>query len=128
MTLTRDPHQIAETLYHGQFCPMFIDGQDVPAYSGAVVTVAAFVSGLGGAVIGAIGVGCVLVRRAGAPSLAAAAFGKGSELQPNGASLASMDASERPHGTTPPEPENGGATPVSSRPSEIAGRVQVEPI
>ena len=78
--------------------------------------------------IGAIGVGCVLVRRAGAPSLAAAAFGKGSELQPNGASLASMDASERPHGTTPPEPENGGATPVSSRPSEIAGRVQVEPI
>ena len=100
-----------------------------PVYSGAVVTVAAFVSGLGGAVIGAIGVGCVLVRRAGAPSLAAAAaFGKGSELQPNGASLASMDASERPHGTTPPEPENGGATPVSSRPSEIAGRVQVEPI
>ncbi|MFG6530458.1 MULTISPECIES: aldehyde dehydrogenase family protein [unclassified Sulfitobacter] len=39
MTLTRDPHQIAETLYHGQFCPMFIDGQDVPAYSGAVIEV-----------------------------------------------------------------------------------------
>ena len=39
MTLTRDPHQIAETLYHGQFCPMFIDGQDVPAYSGTVIEV-----------------------------------------------------------------------------------------
>ena len=39
MTLTFDPHQIAETLYHGQFCPMFIDGKDMPARSGEVLNV-----------------------------------------------------------------------------------------
>ncbi len=39
MTLTIDPHQIAQDLYHGQFCPMFIDGKDVPALSGEVLNV-----------------------------------------------------------------------------------------
>lgn len=39
MTLTFDAHQIAETLYTGQFCPMFIDGKLVPAQSGQVLNV-----------------------------------------------------------------------------------------
>ena len=89
-----------------------------PVYSGAVV-IAAFVSGLGGAVIGAIGVGCVLVRRAGAPSLAAA-LRQGSEL------LASDVARE--HGCFGAAPRDGrragewrGDAGVVA-PSEIAGR------
>jgi len=39
MTLTFDPRKMAATLYTGQFCPMFIDGKQVPAQSGEVLDV-----------------------------------------------------------------------------------------
>ncbi len=39
MTLDFDPRKMADALYTGQFCPMFIDGKQVPAQSGEVLGV-----------------------------------------------------------------------------------------
>ncbi|MEB8388820.1 aldehyde dehydrogenase family protein [Rhodobacteraceae bacterium KMM 6894] len=39
MTLAFDPRKMADALYTGQFCPMFIDGKLVPAQSGDVLAV-----------------------------------------------------------------------------------------
>lgn len=39
MTLPFDPRKMADGLYTGQFCPMFIDGASVPAQSGEVIDV-----------------------------------------------------------------------------------------
>ena len=47
MTLTFDPRKMADALYSGQFCPMFIDGKHVPAQSGEVLNVTDPASGRG---------------------------------------------------------------------------------
>lgn len=47
MTLTFDPRKMADALYSGQFCPMFIDGKHVPAQSGEVLNVIDPASGRG---------------------------------------------------------------------------------
>jgi len=39
MTLTFNPRKMADALYTGQFCPMFIDGKWLPAQSGEVIEV-----------------------------------------------------------------------------------------
>jgi aldehyde dehydrogenase (NAD+) len=45
MDLTFDPRKMADALYTGQFCPMFIDGEQVPAQSGDVLNVSDPASG-----------------------------------------------------------------------------------
>lgn len=45
MTVSFDPRKIADTLYTGQFCPMFIDGKWVAAQSGEVLEVSDPASG-----------------------------------------------------------------------------------